>query len=117
MPREWPGAGAPDWSPDGRLLLYSTYCYFGDCGQPRTGAQLFTVHPDGSGARQVTDLTGNSYNPRWSPDGRQIVFARNARLAPEGDIYIIRADGTHLQQVTDEAQLDAHKPDWGRATS
>jgi len=45
MPHRWPGAGAPAWSPDGTRILYSTSCWFGDCGQPRTGAQLFTIRP------------------------------------------------------------------------
>ncbi len=114
MPREWPGAGAPDWSPDGRRLLFSTYCYFGNCGQPSTGAQLFTIDPNGGRPRQLTHLPGNSYNGAWSPDGKKIVFARNRVLGPEGDIYTMNADGTRVRRVTRTPKLDAHAPDWGR---
>jgi Tol biopolymer transport system component len=115
MPLEWPAAGNPDWSPDGGRLLFTTYCYFGQCGgsQPSTGAQLFTVRPNGEGLRQLTHVPGNASDARWSPDGRKIVFARNERLGPTGDVYTMNADGSNVRRVTNTPELDTHKPDWG----
>jgi TolB protein len=111
----WPGAGAPSWSPDGKRLLYSTYCLFGNCGQPPVGAQLYTVGLDGKSPRQLTRLSGNSLEPRWSPDGKKIVFVRNARAGPSGDVYVVGADGKDLRRVTKAPGLGARGPDWGRA--
>jgi Tol biopolymer transport system component len=116
MPRKWPGAGAPDWSPDGKRLLFSTFCWFGPCGQAPTGAQLFTIKPNGDGLRKLTHLRGNSYNAGWSPDGRKIVFAHHRALGPEGDIYTINADGSGVRRLTHKPKLDSHRPDWGRAS-
>jgi Tol biopolymer transport system component len=112
MPRERPGAGTPNWSPDGSRLLFSTYSRFGSSAQPATGAQLFTVKPNGRGLRQHTHLPGNSYNSAWSPDGSKIVFARNRTVGPEADLYIMNADGTHIRRLTRNPTLRAQWPDW-----
>jgi Tol biopolymer transport system component len=114
MPHRWRGAGVPSWSPDGTRILYSTACWFGDCGQPRTGAQLYTILPDGSGLRQLTHLSGNVESGRWSPDGKSIVFVRNSRVGPVGDVYTVNATGSGLRRVTQAPDLDPGNPDWGR---
>jgi TolB protein len=116
MPLDRPGAGTPNWSPDGSRLLFSTACRFGDCGQPPTGAQLFTVKPNGRGLRQLTHLPGNSFNGAWSPDGTKIVFARNRTVGPEKDLYTMNADGTHVRRLTHSPELRAGWPDWRPAT-
>jgi Tol biopolymer transport system component len=114
MPPDRPGAGSPNWSPDGSRLLFSTYCRFrgASCGQAPTGAQLFTVKPNGRGLRQLTHLPGNSYNPAWSPDGSKIVFARNHTVGPEADLYTMNADGTYIRRITRNPKLRAQWPDW-----
>jgi Tol biopolymer transport system component len=117
MPRNRPGAGEAHWSPDGKLILYSTICFFGDCGPstPRTGSQLFTISPDGTGNRRLTHVRGNAYNGDWSPDGKKIVLARNPRGGPFGDLWTMNADGTGMRRIMHRLRLDAHNPNWGPA--
>jgi Tol biopolymer transport system component len=116
MPSKWPGSGIPKWAPSGRRILFSTYCAFGDCGQPLRGAQLFTIRPNGEDVRRLTSLPGNSYKGNWSPSGRRIVFARNSKVCcpPSGDLYVMRRDGSHLRRLTNAPRLDSHNADWGR---
>jgi tricorn protease-like protein len=60
-------------------------------------------------------------NPTWSPDGQWVSFAtvNKSKSARKGfryfsgdDIYMIRADGTHLTQLTQASSSDA-TPVWG----
>ena len=65
--------------------------------------QLFTVRPDGTGVRQVTHLTdSDAIGASWSPDGSQIVFARDYLLGSRKehlDVVTIDADGRHLHPM------------------
>jgi Tol biopolymer transport system component len=63
--------------------------------------QLYTINPDGSDMRQITNLppTENTiWTPDYSPDGQQIVFSHDMTGALE--LYTINADGSGLTQVT-----------------
>lgn len=59
---------------------------------------------------QVTHGEGNNENPRWSPDGRHIVFASSR--AGTYDLYTMRADGTEVRRLTRGG--DCYTPDWSR---
>ena len=71
----------------------------------RTGAhQIWTMHGDGSGARQITLEGGfENWGPRISPDRKRILFYR----APSGffqdssraSLWMVNPDGTGLSEV------------------
>lgn len=47
--------------------------------------QVFVMDEDGSNKRQVSDIQENCMRPKWSPDGKQIVF-----YTDKGLIYLVR---------------------------
>ena len=61
--------------------------------------QLFSVKPDGSGARQLTDFPDSgAWDAAWSPDATQIAFVR--RWGPNKDsIYTMNADGSGQREL------------------
>jgi Tol biopolymer transport system component len=67
--------------------------------------------------RQLTHVPGNAISGRWSPDGKKIVFIRNPRVGPTGDVYTMDSNGTAVHRVTDALDLGARGADWGRAPS
>ena len=75
---------------------------------------IFIMNDDGSQRRRVTqDATAVDGNPRWSPDGTQIAFARymDGVNYTSSEIFIINADGTDLLRLTDNDTIDAY-PTW-----
>ena len=54
---------------------------------------------------------GQSGSPRWSPDGRTIVFDNN--VAGNWDIYVIRSEGGRPLRLTANLATDA-VPKWSR---
>jgi Tol biopolymer transport system component len=61
-----------DWSPDGKWLVAMSYRDDG----PGIGGQLYRMRPDGSDQLRLTK-EGRNCMPRFSPDGRRIVYHRD----------------------------------------
>lgn len=75
-----------------------------------SNADLWLVHPDGSGLRQITFDPAEEIYPRWSPDGLRVVY--NKRIAPGIlGIMVMSADGTDARLIG-PANQSCVKPSW-----
>jgi Tol biopolymer transport system component len=104
----------PVWSPRGDLIAFSR--------QVDGNFEIFTIKPDGGGLRQLTHARGNDAHVSWSPDGEWIVFG-SERMGfkdegiytdapqPYGELFVMRYDGSQLQQLTDN-QWEEGAPTW-----
>ncbi|HET7274806.1 MAG TPA: amidohydrolase family protein [Longimicrobiaceae bacterium] len=91
----------PSFSPDGGTIVYTTW------DDEELGA-VWTVQPNGTGARKITTRPGHYVEPEFSPDGRSIVFRRIGGDGLRGDlwsretgIYIVPAAGGEPRLVTE----------------
>ena len=84
----------PDWSPDGRRITYASN---------RSGTfQVWIAAANGSSARQLTPDNNPDvkFFPRFTPDGRTIVFQDCLGDGCDGGLSAVRTDGSHLHAIT-----------------
>ena len=74
----------------------------------RTRGAIFTVNPDGSDEKQLTQppVGYGDDNPDWSPDGKRIAFERCAEREP-CQVFTVAADGDGLRKVKARCKLSA----------
>jgi Tol biopolymer transport system component len=106
----------PLWSPRGDLIMFARLA---------EGAyDVYTIRPDGSALKRLTNGKGNDAHMAWSPDGEYIAFS-SSRMGfkdevvytdapqPYGEIFVMRYDGSGVEQLTDN-QWEDGAPGWQR---
>lgn len=91
---------SPAWSPKGDQIAYTSY--------QEGKFDIWVINPDGSKAKQVTDIPGNNEYPTWSPDASHIAFT--STRGGRSDVYAVRPDGTATKRLTKIG--NAKMPDW-----
>jgi Tol biopolymer transport system component len=100
-------AAQPDWSPDGRWIVFRT--------QPNSegDGDIFMVHPNGRGLRRVVGGNGEWLSCSFSPSGKKM----QAGHVPVGqdeaaDIFVFELDGSSMRNLTESNAWESAS-DWG----
>ena len=81
---------SPAWSPDGRSIAF----FSGRAG----GRDIWTMRPDGTGMRRLTNDAALNEYPTWSPDGTRIAF--QTPRAGEFEIFVTASNGGRPHNLT-----------------
>jgi hypothetical protein len=109
-----PGAAGFDeeasFSPDGRSIAFVRVV------DPDTDqAGVFVIGTDGTGLRRLTDDARGAGHPRWSPDGKRILFSRPSQTssASSTSLWTVDAAGGEPTPSTDPGDPGtSYEADW-----
>jgi Tol biopolymer transport system component len=101
----------PDWSPDGRRLVFGRGHPCGkyedletDCPRRVQRSRNYGIMVYRRGRTRVLTRTGS--DPAWSPDGRLIAFIR------DGDLFVMRPDGSGARRIAESRNSSVSSLDW-----
>jgi Tol biopolymer transport system component len=88
-PRHLVSGIAAVWSPDGQKIAYCVHEGWGT--KHVTLGQMHLINADGSGDKQLTNLTGGACPNAWSPDGQKISSSHG--------VLVLGSDGESVTNV------------------
>jgi dipeptidyl aminopeptidase/acylaminoacyl peptidase len=94
----------PQISPDGKTVAYVVATV--DLPGNRSSSSLWLAPSAGGNPRQLTNTTKKDRHPRWSPDGKRILFESNR--SGDNQLWVIDIDGGEARQLTSIASEAAN---------
>ena len=101
------GACQPNWSPDGKRLVFISPCKSKQ--DIYKGSGLFIMNSDGSNLTPLISLPGGDFDPAWSPDGTKIAFCSIRENIPH--IYLYNLNDNSVTRITSPSSNDRN-PAW-----
>jgi len=96
-------AGFPNWSPDGRSIVYRVWGHDEKHVEQR-GLRLMNLADH---SIKVLSTEWDNF-PFFSPSGDRILFTRQKRSDQDFDIFTMRPDGSDVRQLTSTPGTDGH---------
>ena len=93
---------APEVSPDGDSITFARAT-----GNTGSQPQIMIMNIDGSDAGNIPQILG--WDPTWSPDGNQILFASGSGGSVQ--LFVVNRNGNALRQVTNLPAIRG-RSDW-----
>jgi Tol biopolymer transport system component len=111
----------PAWSPKGDQIMFTRYLV--DERFRYDEFDIYSIRPDGTGLKRLTDSEGNDAHSHWSPDGNFILWSSSrfgfkdeaplviGQPQPYAELFVMNADGSDQRPLTDN-QYEEGTPAW-----
>lgn len=100
---EW-SAGAGQWTPDGKALVYSAGQRVPDAEYEWRQSDVYSVDVATGAIKQLTTRRGPDNSPAVSPDGKLIAYTGNDETTDtwiDSKLYLMNADGSGSRMLLD----------------
>ncbi len=108
-------AGAPQWMPDGRTIVFSSAPRVEDSDYLWRQSDIYALDVNTGVIRQLTTRDGPDSNPRISPDGRWIAYTGYDLTNDtwiESKLYVMAADGSGHRLLTGDLDRSVQNLKW-----
>ena len=103
-------AADPQVSPDGKWVVYAVTTVT-DVAENKKQSNLWLASTDGKENRQLTTTDKKDSHPRWSPDGKKILF--ESTRSGDSQLWVIELAGGEARQLT-KISTEANTAIWSR---
>ena len=86
----------PQISPDGKNIAFTVT--ENNLAEGKSKTEVYLMDADGNNIRNVTDNPAADYRPRWSPDGKSLLFLSTRHEGPQA--WLLPLEGGEPTQVT-----------------
>ncbi|MGD8412665.1 MAG: S9 family peptidase [Candidatus Latescibacterota bacterium] len=97
----------PQCSPDGKRVAFTVTEH--DMQEGKSNSDIYLMDVDGSNLRRMTSNEKADYHPRWSPDGKYLLFVSTRENGAQA--WRLPVGGGEAEQLTDFS-MEVSDPRW-----
>ncbi len=94
-------------SPDGKQVAFVVTEFFLEKG--KRNSEIYVMNTDGSNLRKLTENEAADFHPRWSPDGKRLLFVSTRENGAQ--VWVLPMEGGEPRQLTD-IYTGVSNPEW-----